>query len=465
MKTIKLKLPTITNANVFQGIVPAELLEALRANRCVLFVGAGLSAQVQRADGSSLPNWSQFLTELLDWALAREVLFWGDPEDIRNMIKSGDLLMAAQELQERVTIASISDFMHHVFRDAAVRPAAVHHLLPQIPFRAVLTTNYDTLLEGAYSVSSSGRIPPVLTQHDLTARPSLLRRSDFFIFKVHGHLDRPESVVLGSRDYQDILFQTPGYRQFLETLFATHTVLFIGFGGQDPDLDNVLDRLAALYSRTLDRHFILLPSGRMNATQKRRLALDRRLEVIEYFVDPTHSQIVAFLEEIKRQLAGGATSVALTAKQSTAPAVFVSASMKDSEIVRRLTGFLRERGFVPWAAADEIQAGDDLRQRISEALAAADCVIVLFSAHSAESAWVRYEAEAAMVREVTGQTAVLPVVVGDFGDADLPAYFRNRSYLRLPHQFTSDDLQPLLAALTRITRERSRPGESDRSRF
>jgi hypothetical protein len=123
-------------------------------------------------------------------------------------------------------------------------------------------------------------------------------------FKVHGHLDRPESIVLGSRDYQDILFQTPGYRQFLETLFATHTVLFIGFGGQDPDLDNVLDRLAALYSRTLDRHFILLPSGRMNPTQKRRLALDRRVEVIEYLVDFAHSQVVAFLEELRRQLAG-----------------------------------------------------------------------------------------------------------------------------------------------------------------
>src|SRR4051812_11317699 len=100
----------------FQGIVPAELLAAVRVNRCVLFVGAGLSAQVQRKAGSSLPNWSQFLGELLDWALARQVRFWGDPEDIRSMINGGDLLMAAQELQERVTMSSIGDFLNHVFR-------------------------------------------------------------------------------------------------------------------------------------------------------------------------------------------------------------------------------------------------------------------------------------------------------------------------------------------------------------
>ncbi len=443
----------LASKSEFQGIVPAELLDAVRSGKCILFVGAGLSAQVQRSGGSSLPNWSQFLTELLDWALARQVRFWGDPEDIRGMIKAGDLLMAAQELQERVTTASISDFLNHVFRDRSVRPSSAHLLLPQIPFRAVLTTNYDTLIEGSYSLSSKGRIPPVLTQLDLSARPSLLRRSEFFIFKLHGHLDRPESIVLGSRDYQDMLFQAPGYRQFLETIFATHTVLFIGCGGLDPDLDNVLDRLAALYSRTLDRHFILLPSGRMNATQKRRLALDRRLEVIEYFVDPPHSQVVAFLEEMDRQLKEGITSVAAAAKQTAAPKIFISASMKDVQLVRRLTSVLREHGYLPWAAADEGEPGDDMRQRIGEALASADCVLVLFSPRSMESAWVRYEAEAAVVREVTGQTVVLPIVLGD---ADVPAYFRNRLYLRLPVEFSSNDLQPILSALARIGTERWR---------
>lgn len=438
------------NPDEFQGIVPAELVAALRANRCILFVGAGLSAQVQRSNGNSLPNWGQFLTELLDWAIAKQVRFWGEPDDIRHMIKNGDLLMAAQELQERVTMVTVGDFMHDVFRDAAVLPSAAHQLLPQIPFRAALTTNYDSLLEGAYSVAQGGRIPPVLTQYDLMARPSLLRRPDFFIFKVHGHLDRPESIILGSRDYQDILFQAPGYRQFLETLFATHTVLFIGFGGQDPDLDNILDRLAAIYSRTLDRHYILLPVGRMNATQKRRLALDRRLEVIEYLIDSSHSQVLAFLREVKRQLVGGETAVALRARHSRAPKVFISASMKDYAIARRLISFLREQGYVPWAAAEELEAGADLRQKIGEALAAADCVIVIFSAHSAQSYWVQYEVEAATVREATGQTVVLPVLLDDVGEFVLPSYMRHKTYIRLPQEFSSIDLQPLLTVMSRV---------------
>lgn len=441
----------------FEGLIPGELLDAIRANRCILFVGAGLSAQVKRADGNPLPNWNQFLKELLDWSIARQVRFWGDPEDIRSMVESGDLLSAAQELQERLTVSDIAEFMNTVFRAPGVRPVAVHQILPKIPFRAILTTNYDTLIEGAYAAAASGRIPPVLTQLDLLARPSLLRRADFFIFKVHGHLDRPDSVVLGSRDYQQILFQTPGYRQFIETLFATHTVFFLGFGGQDPDLDNVLDRLAALYSRTLDRHFILLPQGRFNSTQKRRLALDRRLEVIEYLAGRTHSQVLAFLHELHRQISGGMTPVARTAKASAAPKVFISASLQDRLFVHRLVGHLREHGYVPWAAADEVEIGDDLRQRIGEALATADCVLVVFSENSEGSNWVRYEADAALIREVTDHTVVIPIVLGDVGDARLPPYFRNRAYIRLPFEYTADDLAPLIRALARVAKHRRQP--------
>jgi hypothetical protein len=181
----------------FHGIVPAELVDALRTQRCILFVGAGLSAQVTRSDGSALPNWSQLLLEFLEWAISRQARFWGDPDDIRAMIEKGNLLMAAQELQDRLGTAALGEFLDRVFRDDKVVPSTGHRLLPHIPFRAVLTTNYDSLIEGAYSIENGGSLPPIWTQDDLLFRPSPLRGSGFFIFKIHGHLDRPNSVVLG----------------------------------------------------------------------------------------------------------------------------------------------------------------------------------------------------------------------------------------------------------------------------
>jgi SIR2-like protein/TIR domain-containing protein len=435
----------------FHGLVPVELTDAIRLGRCIAFVGAGLSARVRRSSGLALPLWSPFLIELLDWAIARQVRFWGDPEDIRAMIRAGDLLAAAQEIQERVGTTGLGEFLNTIFRDSAITPSVAHRLLPRIAFRAVLTTNYDALIEGAYAIADRGRIPPVLTQEDLLYRQSPLRNSDFFIFKVHGHLDRPGSVVLGSRDYQELMFRTPGYRQFLETLFATHAVLFLGFGGSDPDLENVLDRLAAIYSRTLDRHFILVPAGKFNTTAKRRLALDRRLEVIDYLPDSSHSQVVAFLRELRRQASRSATEVSRLARTSAGLKIFISYSMQDAEAVTRLSGVLRDQGYVSWMAGADLLPGDELRQRISEALSSADVVMIVFSPHSIESPWVRYETDFAIVREIEKRTVVMPVVIGDVMP---PVFLRDRLFLRLRPDFAAGDLAPILRALKRIESER-----------
>lgn len=257
--------------------------------------------------------------------------------------------------------------------------------------------------------------------------------------------------MLGSRDYQDLLFRTPGYRQFLETLFATHTVLFLGFGGVDPNLDNVLDRLASIYSRTLDRHFILLPAGRLNATAKRRLALDRRLEVIEYFVDPKHSQLVAFLQEMSAQLSRGITEVGRAAASATSLRVFVSHSVRDSIAVTKIVAFLRDHGYEPWTATDNLVPGDDIKQRISEAISGADAFIVVFSQNSIESQWVQYETQAAVVREADRRTVVVPIVLDEVAP---PIFLRERLFLRLVPDFKTSDLAPLLRTLDRIRAER-----------
>ncbi len=225
----------------------------------------------------------------------------------------------------------------------------------------------------------------------------------------------------------------------------------MGFGGADPNLDNVLDRLASIYSRTLDRHFILLPAGRLNATAKRRLALDRRLEVIEYFVDQGHSQIISFLREIVDQVSRGTTDVGRTAADTTSLKVFVSHSLHDAPIVQRVVAFLREHGYVPWTASEELVPGDDIRQRISEAIAAADAFMVIFSEKSIESPWVQYETEAAVVREVDRRTVVVPIVLDDVMP---PAFLRTRLFLRLDRSFEPAALTPLLRTLERIRTER-----------
>jgi hypothetical protein len=436
----------------FEGIIPAEIINALKANRCILFAGSGLSSQVRRSDGQRLPTWKNFLIELLDWAKANQAKFWGDPEDIEQMIKKDNLLMAAQELQDRLGSAMIGEFLSFVFGDKLVRPSETHRLLPHIPFRGILTTNYDSLIEGAYAIENEGRIPTVFTQEDLLTRPSPLPRDDFFIFKLHGHIDRPSTIILGSRDYQDLLFRTPGYRQFIETLFSTHTVVFIGFGANDPDLNNILDRLSSIYSRTLGKHYILLPSKTMNPTEKRRFGFDKRLEIVDYIKDQDHTQVTEFLRELIVQVGREHEEVEpYLGIEPDQARIFLSGSIKDRNSLTRIAEFLRENGYSPWLAEEQIKPGEVLTQKISAAIESADYMITIFSKNSIQSEWVRHETESALFRELEGKMFIIPIVIGDIRP---PMYLMDRVYLKLEETFDSKDLRPLLKSLSRIKKRR-----------
>src|ERR1035441_9737046 len=164
--------------------------------------------------------------------------------------------------------------------------------------RAVLTTNYDTLIEEAYR-GATGTLPLTMTYADYASgRRDPIRNGDFFVYKVHGDYRDVSTIALGTRSYQDLIHWNPGYRFLLESVFAAYTVLFIGFGGSDPDITHVLDALTAWFPGRSATHYILLPSGRWTDTEKRRAREDRGLELIEYDDANNHVQVGAFLQQL-----------------------------------------------------------------------------------------------------------------------------------------------------------------------
>ena len=65
----------------FAGLVPEMLVRSIRDDRCVLFVGAGLSAQAKRSEGTSLPTWRALLERMIDWFAVRRVERRAEPSD------------------------------------------------------------------------------------------------------------------------------------------------------------------------------------------------------------------------------------------------------------------------------------------------------------------------------------------------------------------------------------------------
>jgi len=393
----------------FAGLIPPNLLRVIREGRCVLFVGAGLSAQAKTEDGKYLPVWSGLLEQMIDWCIENRIDLRANRAEFIEIIQKKRFLTVAQELQERLG-PRLSACLSEILHAGKIRPSEAHKQIPKIPWVAILTSNYDSLVEGAYTLAYGGVVPPVFAQNNVGSALDCLRNNRHFVFKIHGDINIPESIILGNRDYARLLYLSPAYRSFLETVFATYTVLFIGFGGEDPDLNDITDKLSSVYERSIGQHFILIPNDAFSPIERRRLLEDKRLDCITYEKDDSHSQVVEFLKALAVRAKPDVPETPSPFKlEKLRPRVFISGSFKQVSFIRELAELAKEVGFEPWFAESEIKPGRDVQDFVSEAIVDTDWIVVVITKDSARSPWVIHE----LGRAWAAQKQILAIRIGD----------------------------------------------------
>ena len=427
----------------FEGLVPEMLVRSIREHRCVLFAGAGLSAQAQAQDGSRLPTWNALLDRMLDWCIDHRVQLRAEPAEFREVLRRGRLLVVAQELQQSLG-GQLNVCLSAILHTGKTKPSEAHRLVSGIDWVAALSSNYDGLIEGAYALQSGGIVPPVFSPDGIGQALDCLRNGRFFVFKVHGDVNLPGSIVLSNRDYARLLYLSPGYRSFLEAVFSNYTVLFVGFGGNDPDLDGVVDRLSTIYERSIGQHFILISEDEFSALERRRLLEDKRLDCITYRRDASHSQVVEFLRALSQRMAPEADVEAPFAGEERQPRVFISGSYRQIDLLREVGEAAKQAGFDVWFAETQISAGDRIVDVIAKAIDEADCLIAVLSEDSAASSWVHFE----IGRAFGARKKVLPIRVGE---APVPSDLMGVLYLRVSGPtLTSEDRARITTALRRL---------------
>jgi hypothetical protein len=95
------------------------------------------------------------------------------------------------------------------------------------------------------------------------------------------------------------------------------------------------------------------------------------------------------------------------AEQTPSRHVFVSYAREDRDIAKLLADDLARNGLTVWRDT-EIRPGRDFNSEIDAALDTAACVIVIWSAHSVGSTWVRAEATVGLERDI-----LVPVSIDD----------------------------------------------------
>lgn len=276
--------------------IPDELVKAFESGRCVLFAGSGVSRRCLARNRRPLPTWQELLNLLSSEADKRDLISADTIRDLKDLLEKKEYLMVAQELLEILGEEKVQSLINEALDPDGIIPSRLHELLAITPFRFRITTNYDNLLERAYVGTWNRHIERVCLD-ELQRLRSLLKLESDFVLKLHGDLDRPETIILGQRQYQ-FLLQSSEYSEILDSIFRNNSVLMLGYGLGDIDIQLALDRLA-YPTASQPPHFLLCARDTKTHTEKKRLAADRNVHTIEY-VDyfGFHNHIDTFLKGV-----------------------------------------------------------------------------------------------------------------------------------------------------------------------
>jgi hypothetical protein len=266
------------------------LVRYLKQSRCVVFVGAGLSV------GAKLPLWRDLLLEVIEQLVSSMPDGDTHQAELKTLVAQGKLLEVADFCKEQLG-AAYHQFLTDRLRGDNGAVPETHKELMHLPFSAWVTTNYDKLLERAYSDVKKG-FPKTLTHKDTDTLGRLLFDTGPFILKAHGDIDRPETVVLTSRDYSEIIHANPAFNEIFTGLLLTKALLFVGYSLSDPDFRLLMDRQLTHFRGFVPERFALMTG--LGPVERDVLWRTARIQVIPYTNDSgTHVEVLEFLKALR----------------------------------------------------------------------------------------------------------------------------------------------------------------------
>jgi hypothetical protein len=209
-----------------------RLFDIFRRQEVLLFAGAGVGRR------AGLPDWSGYLEHLVSVADTYEE---ETAALMRKRVAQGSLPEAAHIYKTCPAIPEGEKWRNLVlpFAREAYRIAELDHLLA-LPFRAIVTTNYDLSLADA-ATSRLCRMPRLLELHDSTLRQGSYL-DEFYVARIHGRAEIPTSLVLDTDDFARVT--TNADIDFLLHVLRHRSCLFLGFSFEDPAIKKVLDIFA-----------------------------------------------------------------------------------------------------------------------------------------------------------------------------------------------------------------------------
>lgn len=209
----------------------AHIQKASRDNRLVIFVGAGVSMN------SGIPSWNALIDAL--------------KQDLPNGFSSEtDALKIAQAYKDTRGHKEYMDKVKEILLYNKTVPNPLHKSIFALNPCHVITTNYDDLLEQQLA-NEFTKFHVIREDKDL---PQMA--SSNTLVKMHGDF-ATDNIVLTESDYLNYKDKFPLIRAYVQSLFASKLVLFVGFSFTDLNLKMILNELQNILSENMQRAYLL----------------------------------------------------------------------------------------------------------------------------------------------------------------------------------------------------------------
>jgi hypothetical protein len=225
-----------------QARLVAAVAERVARRECILFLGAGVHSPPPEGSAFTYPEVERpplggDLAEYLATQCGFREKF---PKESPRNLQRVSFCHELQEGKGRADLVAEVDRMVN----AGKRPSPVVRALAALDFPLVITTNYDQLFERALAMA--GKIPQTVVYNksatEPTPDPMNWSFQDPLLFKIHGDIKRPESIVITDEDYIHFILRMSDKEPFHPVpltflyYFKKWPTLFVGYSLLDYNL-------------------------------------------------------------------------------------------------------------------------------------------------------------------------------------------------------------------------------------
>lgn len=265
-----------------------NLFELARKEEIIIWAGAGMSLY------AGYPSGKRFAEILVENLKSKE------KDEIDTNVPLPELAEEFYRLKGN-NKNQLIQILHKTFSKKA-ESTATHDRLAIIPhFGTIITTNYDSLFEDAYAQNAQKIFK--------TTHIPYIDSKKTQIFKVHGDLSDPESVILTNSDYNNFFKENEDngtYWSVIRERLATKAVLFLGYNLEDPNISVIFDRITDSLGDNRKEVFLVapnLPQHKINNLIKKNI----------HYINSTAEEIISELllhlkEHIISDIENGKTS-------------------------------------------------------------------------------------------------------------------------------------------------------------